>query len=263
MAYEDFTTYVEFEEATNWFSVAANKIDGTAVDIDEHSYIYKDFGVNHFGDFTKHDMKVQFTSNPAGSLGRLVMLGQSNVVDNMSHDTDDCFYVHMDWRDSVSKTRFALFAAIAGVRTNDSWDGASLATPYYIRMSRSGTTVTLKIYTDSARTALVATLTITCKNENYRYIYAISSTDSSETPYTATGFVENLDLYEISGDVSAGIKVWDGTADIELVKDDTSPVKIETPGGTIGVKLVAIADGDASAIRFFDGVTTKAFKKKT
>jgi len=65
-------------------------------------------------------------------------------------------------------------------------------------------------------------------------------------------------------DVSAGIKVWDGTADIELVKDNTSPVKVFDGTDVIGVKLVATDDGDASAIRIrLDGSTTKAFKKKT
>ena len=64
-----------------------------------------------------------------------------------------------------------------------------------------------------------------------------------------------------SGDVGSDVYYYDGSAIHELVKDDTSPVKLFNGTVTVGIKIVAVDDANASPIHVFDGTNIKALKK--
>lgn len=81
--------------------------------------------------------------------------------------------------------------------TEDVFLGAQ-STIYYLRIQRISTTGTVKVYSDSARTNLLDTLSVTVETNTYRYINVCSGYDQGGTTQlgTASGYSENLDLQE-------------------------------------------------------------------
>jgi len=259
MAYEDFTTYTEYD-TPNRLSKTASRVTFTGLQLNDEVYISDDKGANHFGNF-EHLFTIKITSSDASDTNMTIW----TVSDTL--DTFSALWVAN--ANAIVCNIYSDSGNLAlGIRDCNNYNGdwmspiPTVGTVYYCTAKRDGSTGTIKIYSDATRTTLIDTVTITVNTALLRYIIPVSSYENASTN-VISGYHEYLDLQE-DVDVSAGIKLWDGSADIELVKDDTSPVKIETPGGTIGVKLVATGDGDASAIRIrVDGATTKAFKKKT
>ena len=80
--------------------------------------------------------------------------------------------------------------------------GVSTHTRRYFRFERSGTTATLKIYTDSARTNLLDTLSITCETGDKRYMYAMASRDGVAS-VTISGDTRNFEILENSSSSSS------------------------------------------------------------
>jgi hypothetical protein len=103
--------------------------------------------------------------------------------------------------DFYSSTAFTIYLreydATAG-HTTDSYVG-SLATVYYLKIKRDeavGTYGTLYcyIYSDSARTTLLDTLTVTLhtSKKDFQYIYGFNNSADAST--NISGYSENLDL---------------------------------------------------------------------
>ena len=75
---------------------------------------------------------------------------------------------------------------------------------------------------------------------------AFMSWGAEETPAAQTG----ADLY-----------YFDGTDNVELQRDDSSPIQMWNGTAVIGLKLVATDDAAASPIHVWDGVSIKAILK--
>jgi hypothetical protein len=65
-------------------------------------------------------------------------------------------------------------------------------------MERSGTTLTLKIYSDRFMTILADTLTLTCEAGTKRYLYAMTSEDEAAESDTFTGWIRNIKIVSVS-----------------------------------------------------------------
>jgi hypothetical protein len=258
MAFEDWTTYTEVDNANNDITVnGANSVTGNTMTRIDTAYLYDDKGAAHFGIFEHdHDCK-PITATYASSYAAI--WGISNTIGDVADWAYGlCVFV---WHPATN-ARFMLYER-GGAGVIDDSIGLTWNITYYCVTDRDATPIiTTIIYNEAAHLTIKDTIFGACAATICRYVFGIASYDTNTTSRSITFDCYNLDLNEAVADVSAGIKLWDGTADIELVKDDTSPVKIRTPTATIGIKLVATGDGNASAIRFFDGATTKAFKKK-
>ncbi|MBF0479019.1 MAG: fibronectin type III domain-containing protein [Candidatus Omnitrophica bacterium] len=68
----------------------------------------------------------------------------------------------------------------------------SMNTRYYMRISRAVSKVTLDIYSDSARTTKITTVTNPFGSGNFSYIYGLSTQNTTATGYKATGDVCRL-----------------------------------------------------------------------
>jgi len=188
--------------------------------------------------------------------------GQANSVD-MFYDLNDWFGCRVYYQTSPD-LQIGLIGKVGGITFYQGWVGASRDTTYYMRMSRAANTVTLKIYDDVAMTNLLATLTDTCSNTNFRYMYAFNSYDSGSGLPEISGWCGHLNLYEgAPPSESAGVKMYDGSTNIELEKDNTSPVRIWTSSGVIGIAIVDVDDPNASAIPIWTGAAIKYLKKKS
>jgi hypothetical protein len=183
---EDFTTYIE-HDPDNCFTVTAPKVDINGQVENLGSYVYKDYGAGSFGNFT-HLSTVNATS--ASDWAVIFFDTLSNEIaaqNNMSNYLGLLFY-----KDYPTTLWLKLEQNAGGSKTSDGY-AASFNTTYYLTFQRSGTLATLKIYSDSARTTLLTTLSLSVNTTTYKYVYAILG---QAMGYSATfaGYIQDLDL---------------------------------------------------------------------
>ena len=190
MPYEDFLTYVEYDPNSH-ITVAEHHIDHLAFR-NEDAYVYKDKGANYFGDFLHFvDIKANFN----WGLG---------IVWSLQNDIDDAYGLHLasktficvnvyNWSAPAEPT-ISLREGYGGVQYVDSWPSAVGSTWYYLVIQKIGTALTCKIYSDSARTVLLKTLSLTLQADHkFRYIFGCNTWNSGHN-YAIDCDIENLDL---------------------------------------------------------------------
>jgi hypothetical protein len=122
---------------------------------------------------------------------------------------------------------------------------------------KSGTSLTCYIYSDSARTNLVATLSLTLHGDyNFEYIYASQSENTGNTYHGDTD-IENLDLQEGGGQtynvyvdtISQSLSTPAYQTDYSIVKEaSVSSQADKTPETAFSVRQDAITQALASVI---------------
>jgi hypothetical protein len=191
---QDYTTYIKVDP-NGRFVVTSTLITVTGLRRDEDAYIYKDFGVNFFnGDFT-HELKAQCDS--AGTnLGILPIWAVTNDIDDVKGLADNSKSFYYSYVQEVSpNAQYVLVEVNAGSFTLDT-SNLSLDTTYYTTINRDyvGGLLTMLIYSDSGRTVLVDTLSVSLPVQlDLRYAFAVSSFNSG-TDQSVNGLVGDLDL---------------------------------------------------------------------
>lgn len=193
MALEDFTTYTEVDGQA-CLTVIAAKI--TALQIrnsNTDSYVYKDKGAAHFGNFEHLHSGENYDSGTTDNGAYCLVWGISDTVNDFANWANGIFlYYSLDpginkhWLREREANAWGDLDGYAGTRF----------TRYWYTTKRAGTTLTCKIYTDAARTVLVDTLTITCINTTLRYMYAISSLANTDT--------DDMNVYSYDLDLQEG-----------------------------------------------------------
>ena len=188
--YENLTTYTEVDSDGD-FTITPLSLTFDSVRQDAVSYVYYDFGLNYFGNF-KIEFEVEVSaSTPTVPDG--VHIGLSNTIGTVN-----------DWvvanNGIMVDTYFSGGNAITRVMDLDTfsfdpygWASGSFV-KHYFRLYRVGTTLTCEIYSNSARTTLVDTLSITTDTDAYRYMYAMASSDAGDAPATITGINEKFEV---------------------------------------------------------------------
>lgn len=195
MAYEDYTTYTEVDNANNDITVnGANSVTGNTLTRTDTAYLYDDKGAAFFDDFEHyHDCK-PISSTVHSSYA--ACWGISDTIGDVADWANGiCVFV---WRTGVTVPQFMLYerggAGVIDQSINVSWN-----TRYYLITDRNDTVLTTKIYSDAAHTVLVDTMTGACDTTAYRYIFGIASYDTSSAPYSITMDCYNLDIQEAAG----------------------------------------------------------------
>lgn len=176
MPYEDFLAYVEHDPNSH-IEVAKHHIDHL-VYADEDAYVYKDMGVDYFGDFTHLvDVKSSF-----GDVSGFVWL--------LSNDIDDVKGLKDANKTAIGIYAVGLYGIInfltlyetyGGNDYQDVWEGAMSDTWLYLKIEKSGTNLTCKIYSDAARTNLLKTLSLTLHADHkFRYVFGCNTWHSNE-----------------------------------------------------------------------------------
>jgi len=204
---EDFTEFTEVDSDGD-ITITASKMDVDTMSKGADSYTYKSHGASHFGDFD-HLLDV-YTGNE-GTEGYGNRAGCWAVVDNPGNYSD-AKYTHHEgiyvWVVHPDASR--IFTLIDYSNNEDDSGGISVNTKYYLTISRSNTTATCLIYTDSGRTNLHDTLSITCGTTAYEYVQGVCSQDQGSAN-EASYYIENLDLQE-GGPTTYEISCSDGVA---------------------------------------------------
>jgi len=197
MPTEDFTTYTEVDP-NNHISKTASHIDAYLYR-NEDAYVYKDKGANHFGTSWEHKIDVKAVAHSDNGIALFWAL--TNDID--------------DWQGLLTGNKPALGCEFYWAGTTyqivlaELKDGTQYATTwncsgntwYYLTISRSDSTLTCKVYSDSARTNLLTTLTLTLHTQpSHRYVFGALSRNLGNA-YSLDEDVENLDLQEVGGQV--------------------------------------------------------------
>lgn len=170
---EDLTTYTAVGYSL-YFTILPCSVDVMTYE-NASLYLYKDYGVNYFGDF-HHAFTFICTSLASNSRFILWMVSE-DIGDYrallVANKTAVC--VEYVWLGTSPDHRIVLREAYGGVEYSTALTPWSL-TNYYFNVVKSGTALTVYIYSDEARTLLITTISLTLQADHkFRYHYAVSS----------------------------------------------------------------------------------------
>jgi len=217
MATEDFSTYTEVDENSD-YTVTAPKIDITSITRASTSYVYDDKGAAHFaGDFD-HNVEYYVGSGTTDGERTNIWAMSNDIGDQAALDAANVsFFCASMGKESASllKRLYEYDGSTEYIDT-DNDTAVAVDTLTYATLLRDeavGTYGTLYFYhyTDSGRTTLVSTQSITLHSstKDFQYVYGTMS-DGRTGTNTYTGYVQDLDLQETSG--PANIKSINGLA---------------------------------------------------
>ncbi len=265
MATEDLSTYTEVDPYGD-LTVTSSKCTVDTMGSNYDVYLRADKGANHFGDFI-HIVTAEFTSNNGTNWclnGYWALTSGSGVVSLADmYTAGDGLLSYQIYTGSVLQWIIKDFVS----SNYDIWEGASFATPYHMTIERGGTVLTCKIYSDSGRTNLLGTMSITCTTDLYRYIFATQGHGTGTGGRFFSGYVEGLDLLEAGSAVAvegllAAASAVSGSVEvarelagvISAVSNIASvpPEVVRNIDGTISI--VADVSGNLQAARSLAGV---------
>jgi hypothetical protein len=200
LAVEDFTTYTEVDPNSH-LSKTAYHVDHKAYR-NEDCYLYKDKGAAHFGDFT-HLINLKPISGGTNPYGGSYFWMLSNDIDDWKGLLDafkTCIGVGC-WNASGSAYPYVYPSEnYSGTRYDGSNINLAWNTQYYCTLVKSGTSLTLHVYSDSQRTQEVSgsPQSITLHgNWTLQYIFAGNTYNTgTDTDRWIDVDVDNLDLQE-------------------------------------------------------------------
>ena len=194
MAVEDYTDYTEVDTGDDRITFTGTNHINHRAERDEKTYLYDDKGAAHFGDF-EHEFDAECDYEDTYCVSVVWMLANA-IGDKQALTTADeellyvnfykpSYQLHLNFRSfDGTDVEYDTYVALANTR-------------YYFEVERSGTTGLLRIYSDSARTTLITTSTVTMVNTTFRYVYACASNNTSYSGGDCDSIIENLDLMEI------------------------------------------------------------------
>ena len=199
---EDFTTFTEVDENGD-IAITANKIDVLDMNTDAISYVWKDYGVDHFTGTWEHLLKVVWTAADQYALcGVWGVHASYGTYQDLKSFEGIGIYLYRPGTYNISIRDY-------GNNTTDTYSAGGYGT-WYLKFARDGANlVSCYIYSDEARTNLLDTLSDTLAGD-FRYGCAATSRDNPGYYYEISCSVEDLDLQEagetekISSDSGAG-----------------------------------------------------------
>jgi len=178
---EDFTEYDEYDEQ-NRIAVTASLLTLTSVQDNARSYLIKELAE------VQSNFVHQFEFKITGYSGEYAL------------EEHHWWAAALDLNDYIGWLGHPLA---------ESWDGKvylqgetqdscniDLNTMYYVTVTRSTTTLQVDLYTDSGRTNLHDTLSVTCVSDDCAYIYLVDTNDTEGATNNPAGTFGNLLLEE-------------------------------------------------------------------
>lgn len=182
MATEDLTTYTEVDAGAG-LTVTAAKVDSNETDDTTQDYVYKDFGVDYFAADFLFNFEFYINVLNANDNQNSPWLMSNYIGGTSAHQAQsagDRKYYHVQLHQAgVANVDLYFHEWTPDGDFYTSWASPANNTIYYCQVERDedvGTygTLYLRIYSDSAHTDLITTLTNTLHTEkyNFRYMYA-------------------------------------------------------------------------------------------
>ncbi len=172
-------------------SATADRLTHSALNDNGNAYAIRDYGASYFGEFDI-DFTVRVNIQQSAShVGYLCISDTENVDMSGMNTANDgiCFGFKRDGTDGWFLKEYSAdnIDVVAGVAYQTR----------YINLTRSSTTCTANVYTDSGRTthASGSPITATCSAGNERYMYLAASNGSDGWASSAgTGYIEDITI---------------------------------------------------------------------
>ena len=203
---EDLTGYTEVDPV-GYISKTSSRVTLAYLLCSVDAYLYHDFGVNYFD---KIDLQFAGRVSSSTAYNGMCCVGFANNVNDYAGWSQ---YISVVFYRNNSTGKYGVTLVTSGMG-GDSYE-ISANTTYYFTLSRSAgsNTVTLKIYSDSARTALLDTLSAggVGTSTKFQYFYPAASFNTGDSSDAFYGYFENFVLNSIAitgGAQIIGLDVW-------------------------------------------------------
>jgi hypothetical protein len=186
--YEDLTTFTEVDPSSV-LTVSSDDVTFTGLTRATSTYVYKDYGVDSFDDFSI-DFEYKVTANSSGGLnfnGMFISLSNS-IGEREAIRTASGNIQGLLCGNSGASRFIGLCETKSGSNYASAFFTPALNTDYYCTLSRVGTALNLKLYSDANRTTLAGQLSLTVLALPFRYLYAVQSVNSGQA-VTMSGVV--------------------------------------------------------------------------
>jgi len=188
---EDFTTYTEVDPNSH-ISKTTHHIDFDAY-YNEDARLYKDYGVDHFGNF-KHLINFQAADSSTGK-DHAAWIWVLTDTENDTYLNSRPLIAIMIYHDDSETTKYPhiyLREHTTSGLNQDVYIGQA-DTWYYLTILKYGTSLKCEIYSDSTRTNLLDTLSITLGTDySFRYLRPATTHDADLDQYL------NLDIEDLA-----------------------------------------------------------------
>lgn len=181
---QDYTTYTEVD-SSSVISIQSSTQIYANVQNRYVAYVYYDGGENAYGDFVATFSKqgAYLTAN-----GICVYFMVANSINDAYHITQNNGYSLYCWSIGIDSNNvyFKLTENVGGTEYTDTSDSTyNMVGYHYITVTRNGDSLTEEIYSDSDRTTLLETLSLTLHDSDlaYQYVYAVSGYNNGGTYY--------------------------------------------------------------------------------
>jgi len=202
--YQNFSKYTEVDSAAD-LTVIERVVTWNTMQRDAISWVVYDFGADYFGNFTC-DFTLDFSDIEAGDISNRHIMGLcsfSNTVGTFADNIGGDMLIILPRQIGSTDNwyQYNIYQFTGGVLDFSIADTTNYdMTRHYCTLERSGTTITLRIYTDEARTVLIDTLTDTGNNQKYRYFHVMTSYDSVEDGTDhSSGLVSDVSFEKVVG----------------------------------------------------------------
>ena len=200
MAKEDFTTYTE-SDPNSQITKTTNRVTFTGFQRKDNAYVVKDFGVDFFsGDFSSLITVFVSAHSAVNEIAGVWVMANEGALNLRALWTGNKNAIFLRFEQQAGVTKLAFYEFDVGNFIGGQSFNITLSTIYYIKITRDesvGSFGAAKcfIYTDAARTTLVATLTVTLNSakRDYRYLYPLSCWGAGTT-HSITGFTKDLEI---------------------------------------------------------------------
>lgn len=216
MSYEDLSSYTEVDPNEDIIVYTAGDPQG-----DQHetchirnfsrgqtAYLVKDFGAGYFG-----DVCIEFewaTTNPETEYIWWIPFGLADDLGAVDDLTGYEILIRVGTGASSTEMTLRLLQYLDGVEDAVADDTFSFQNRrhYWCRLMRSGSTVTLEIYSDPHRETLLSRLTLTgATGKGFRYLYACQSRSSGSSTRQMNGYSEFYEIIPITANLKAKFEV--------------------------------------------------------
>lgn len=207
-------------------TVAANKVTFTGLERDEDGYVVKDFGGGYFDTFTHNcDVRITASVNYA-TQGLWAVSNTKNELNEILVADGQVIYIRHYMTGGEQRLYFGY--KDGADNSDSSYRAISNGTTYYLTIERSGASAECHIYSDSGRTTLLETLSVTLSESTrtYQYVYGFAGYSTASGNYASSGYLENLTL---SGGVGDNIVMKANDTSNDNAEDTTSSAT--TQGG--------------------------------
>ena len=263
---QDFTEFVEVDSSGQILNIQSDSVQFAYLGVaGGQSYLYMDMGEGHFGrtDFV-HQSSFQVAGDSASYNSFVCVWGLADGLGNILSQA-----ARMDITVSKAGPTVAAIVLSAhgdGWTVNDYNTSLSLDTFYYLTTTYNAgiRVLTCAIYSDSARTALVDTLSVTLNAAlSMRYLYALTT---ANTLHPLSGSIGSLTIDSSCVNVSGLVTDWsyvDSATDTarDLVSPVTAPDLELTLANTGGTPFSSLFDSEpvesvpVTLTQYFDGLS--------